>query len=829
MTRRLQRIGVIMGVFGAMMVVPAFSAQPRDSINPDNLRQAINDMIKTFGVRYPQGRQLLKQLKGAEQQGEQAALDALAKAAMIANPLVGDQPLVFIVRKQYKKDHHNTATLFQTNEINTNSYEPGGPMKAIDLRTGTVRTLVDPGPNGRVRDPELSFDGMRIVFSMRKHIDDNYHLYEVGVDGSGFRQLTFAPDVADFDPAYLADGSIVFSSSREPKYCMCNRHIMANLFRMDGDGANIFQIGKSTLFEGHSTLMADGRILYDRWEYIDRNFGDAQGLWTVNPDGTNHAIFWGNNTSSPGGVIDARMIPGTELCLCIFGSCHDRPWGALTIVDRNKGVDGREPVVRTWPAHAVNLVSTEGTSKWDAFMKVRPLYEDPYPLSKNYFLVSRTLGKGEETGIFVVDTFGNEVLLHAEGLGCFDPMPIVSRTPPPVIPMRRNFASKTGHFYVQNVYLGTHMQGVKPGEIKYLRIIESPEKRNWVQPSWNGQGQHAPGLNWHSFENKRILGTVPVEEDGSAFFELPAETYVFFQVLDKDKMLVQSMRSGTIVQPGETQGCVGCHEDRVKETPVQAKLSKAFTKPPHKMTGWYGAPRIFNYLSEVQPVFDKHCVTCHDYGKPGAKKLILARDKNISFNASYIDLWSRGAINCVGGGPAAFQAPRSWGSHASKLIKVLRKGHHDITLSSEEMDRLVTWLDLNAPYYAFYESAYPNNPCGRSPITERELKRLAALTKATFHKGHNKKHRAQISFDRPQMSLCLTKLDTESPEYAEALAIIAKGKQRLAQVPRADMPGFIPCETDRKRNEKYAQRLSIEHANRTAIQTGKKYYEKEGL
>ncbi|MFA7003041.1 MAG: hypothetical protein WC429_03290, partial [Verrucomicrobiia bacterium] len=202
--------------------------------------------------------------------------------------------------------------MFQTGEINTSKFEGGSALKTIDFaKGGEVKTLIE-SADGVVRDPEMHFGGTKIIFSMRKNIQDDYHIYECNADGSGLRQLTFASGVTDIDPLYLPDGSIAFSSTREPKYCMCNRHIMANLFRMDADGANIHQIGKSTLFEGHGALMPDGRILYDRWEYVDRNFGSAQGLWTVNPDGTSHAVYWGNNTMSPGAVLDARVIPGTE-------------------------------------------------------------------------------------------------------------------------------------------------------------------------------------------------------------------------------------------------------------------------------------------------------------------------------------------------------------------------------------------------------------------------------------------------------------------------------------------------------------------------------------
>lgn len=213
------------------------------------------------------------------------------------------EKLIFVARNQYKQDHHNTATLFQTGEINTKSFEPGAALKILDVNDGTTEIILET-KTGVIRDPEVSFDGKKIVFSYRKNIEDDYHIYEINADGSNLKQLTFAEGVSDIDPIYLPNDQIVFSSTREPKYCMCNRHIMANLFCMNPDGSNIVQIGKSTLFEGHAALMNDGRIIYDRWEYVDRNFGDAQGLWTVNPDGTKHAVFYGNNTNSPGGIID---------------------------------------------------------------------------------------------------------------------------------------------------------------------------------------------------------------------------------------------------------------------------------------------------------------------------------------------------------------------------------------------------------------------------------------------------------------------------------------------------------------------------------------------
>lgn len=789
------------------------------------VRAAIEDLIGTFGDRYPRGEEFLRRLDTVDM----AQLAELQREALAANPLVSDQPILFVTRRQYAPDHHNTATLFQTGEINTSKYAPPGILKMLDVTDGwRVSTVIDPGPTGLARDPEISFDGKRIVFSMRKSIADDYHIYEINVDGTELKQLTSTPGVSDIDPLYLPDGSLMFSSSREPKFCMCNRHIMANLFKMEADGANIHQIGKSTLFEGHSALMPDGRILYDRWEYVDRNFGDAQGLWTVNPDGTGHAIYWGNNTASPGGVIDARIIPGTSLCICIFGSCHDRPWGALAIIDRRKGVDGPEPVVRTWPASAIKLVAGQIDNGYgfDRFMQVSPRYEDPWPLSDKYFLVSRTTGQQEQMGIYLIDVFGNEVLLHTEDPGCYDPMPITPRPIPVVKPAMRNFADATGSFYVQDVYIGTHMEGVKRGSIKSLRVVESPEKRTWSKMSWSAQGTQAPGMNWHNFESKRILGTVPVEADGSAYFEVPADRYVFLQALDKDGMMVQSMRSGTMLQPGERQGCVGCHENRVKDAPPPRAVS-ALKREPSKLDGWYGEPRMFSYMEEIQPIFDKHCLACHDFGQKGSEKLVLAGDRTLSFNASYIDLWTQGLLSCIGGGPAHIQPTYSWGSHVSKLIETLQGGHNDVKLSAEEMGRLITWVDINAPYYPVYESAYPDNPCGRSPLTAGEVAQLEKLTGVKFVTDYRHKYRAQLSFDRPALSPCLASLKMDTPEYIQALGIIENGRQKLLQTPRADMEGFIPCEADQARLIKYEQRRRIEQRNRDAIRDGQKVYDQD--
>jgi len=837
------------------------------AINLPALRQAIADLMHTYPERYPRGAEFLHQLDSLEARLADAPPDqapavladlaAVQREALIANPLVSGQPIVFVVRHQYRSHYHAIDTLFHTLELNAERgmtphadlFQGGAALKLIDLGTGHVQTLMDL-PDGVVRDPRVHFDGQRLLCAVRRHRDEDYNIWEIHTDGTGLRQLTSAAGVSDFDPFYLPDERIVFSSTREPKYNQCSRDHGANLFCMDPDGANIHQISKNNLFDNQGVVMADGRILYARWEYVDRNFGDAHGIWTVNPDGTNQAIYWGNNTASPGAVYYPRPIPGTQQMLCVFGMHHFRLWGALAIVDRQRGLDGRDPVIRTWPADAVERVRTGGDFDCDGFVSIYPKYECPWPLSDKYFLCARMTMRagqppgpgdaqfGEEMGIYLVDVFGNELLLHVEEPGCYDPQPVRRQPRPPVIPPRRDFNSGEGLFYVADVYRGTHMAGVQRGAVKSLRVIESPEKRHWSPGSWNGQGYTAPAMNWHSLENKRILGTVPVEEDGSAAFYVPSDRFVYFQLLDADGMMIQSMRSGAHVQSGERMTCVGCHEDRRTAPPAlsdlspSAQLPRAWQRPPSRLSPWYGPPREFGFMAEVQSVFTRRCVGCHDYGQEAGRKLNLAPDRTLTFNTAYTELWRKGYLRCVGGGPAEIQPAYSWGAHASKLVQVLRSpgtpGHEHLQLTAEELDRIVTWVDLNGVYYSTYACAYPDSLTGRCPLDAAQLTRLAELTGLDFgaQRNYYSNQGPEVSFDRPELSPLLAQFsDTSDPRYREALAIIQAGQEQLRRRPRADMPGFVPSEPDQRREIKYAQRPAIELRNRDAIRQGEKVYD----
>ncbi len=818
----------------------------RNAAAPANvaaLQAAIDDLIATFGARYPDGSTYSKELRAiagrlATAERVQALVDLakLRRRALAANPLLSARPMIYVERRQYPGDHHNTGNIFQTSEINTGKFKKmaGGAIVRLDLATGTTKTLIRCA-EGMPRDPEVSFDGSRIVFSMRENTADDYHIYEIAADGTDLKQLTSIPGISDLDPFYLACGDIAFSSTREPKYCTCNRHIMANLFRMSRDGANILQIGKSIEYEGHGIQLPDGRLLYFRWEYVDRNFGGGQGLWTSNPDGTNHAILYGQST--PHSVLNARPIPGSDRLICILSSCHDRPWGALAILDRKRGVEGSEPIVRIWPESARELIADEskgygGSRGFDNFRRVPLKYEDPFALSDKHFLVSRVIAEeSEDTGIFLVDTFGNEVLLHraAKGLGCYDPMPLSPQARPRRLPTRRDYGDRDGTFYVSNVYRGTHMQGVEPGSVKFLRVVEDPPKLTWTKPGWGGMGQEAPAMNWHDFDNKRIIGTVPVEKDGSAYFTVPPDRFVYFQLLDAKQRMVQSMRSGVIAQSGEISSCVGCHESRDRSpTPAagSSRSSIALERRPHKPANWLGEERNFGFMKEVQPVFTKHCVECHDYDKSAGDALNLAPDRTLVFNTAYMELHSKRFIKVIGAGPNRIMQADSWGSRASRLVKVIDDGHYGVKLDAAEYLRVVTWIDLNAPYYPTYASAHDRGVAGRAPLTEADVRVLQKLTQKKIRVSHGA--RPMISFDRPELSPILAGLEKRNAKaYAQALAIITSGQRSLAKKPRAGMLGFEPCETDRVRLQKYERLWQHQLRVRKALREGGRVYDRD--
>ena len=823
-------------------------------------KAAVTDLTGTFGARYPVGKQYL---------ANPAAVGP--RELLLANPLISEHPILFVVRPPDAGGTHEY--------LGGGTFKgKGSYLKLLDVKTGETRTLVE-NPAGHIRSPCVHFDGKRVVFSMNPQ-GGNFNIFEVnterppGSEKYEVAQLTFARDVSDVDPIYLPCGDIVFASSRNLKIVPCDTQIVPQLFRMTSKGANIHQITRSLVHENQVSLRPDGRILYSRWDYVDRNFADGHGFWSANPDGTDQAIVWGNNTAHPSAPWNARTIPGTARLVCILGTHHGSLGGALAIIDPGTAIDGYESILRTWPEPVkerfrnLEMLDMEQEKKrhlsaWKAYHywpepafklvkedpnlrihrwedtqdDVRPWYDTPWPLSDpdgkaeagKYFLCARADRRGQAAAIWLIDIFGNEVKLHGEDPGCYDPMPLAPSPRPTDIPPRRDYGNGEGFFFVQDVYAGTHMQGVKRGDAKYLRVIEVPDKEGGSGGSWNCLGTQSPAVNWSDFNTKRILGTVPVAADGSAYFAVPTDRFVYFQLLDKDGMMIQTMRSGTSIHSGEILGCVGCHESRLSANPSPHRrlLPTSMKDKPEKLEPWHGPTRRFSYVREIQPVLDMHCVKCHDFGKKGGEKVILSGDRTLTFNFSYEELWYKGYVGAIGAGPAGHLPPYSWGSHASKLIALMRGGHQQVRLSQEELDRLMTWVDLNGPYYP--TTCSTDGGGGRS-AQRGDIGRMLQLAKlrdvdvfrTEFYEG------PLVNLDRPELSPCLSRVETDSQTYNGLLAAIREVRKNIQAHPRGDvMEGFVPYKADAERlahREKYAE---YERMVRAAIREGRELYDSD--
>lgn len=795
-----------------------------------------------------------------------STFSAFAAEFAKSKPLA-DKSIVCVLRAQYPVDHHNTANIFQRGEINQNSWHKlakgGSRLFKIDFDAegNPSQTILLELPKGIIRDVEASYDASHILFSMRKSFEDSYHIYEMDLKSRKIKQLTRLAEVSDIDPIYLPDGDIAFASTRAAKYCGCNRHIMCNLYKMSPDGANITQIGNSIEFEGTPSITRDGKILYTRWEYVDRNFSGAQGLWTCNPDGTRHALYWGQETKNP--ALNGIQIPNSNKVAAILSSCHDIAWGALAIIDKNIGVEGEKSVVKIFPESARKLIDKPGDKYADSMKAVKIKYEDPEPISEKFILSSRQASEKSQTmNLYLTDIeSGTDVLVgkSTEGMGLFDAKLLARRTPPMTAAPQRSYdTSEKALAYVSDVYEGTHLKGVKRGDIKYLRIVENPPKLYWSGGYWENEGSQAPAMNYDDYDDKIILGTVPVESDGSAYFEVPAEKFIYLQALDANGDMLQTMRSGMSILPGEIASCAGCHESRAAPPPASLRHSLALKRKPSKIkptpAGATGSE--FSYIKNIQPILDKHCVKCHDFGGKGSEKIVLCGDRGLVFNQSYLQLHSKKAISAIGAGPDAVVEANTWGAKHSKIVRMIRNGHSGVKMPENEFAVLRAWIDLNAPYYSTEDSAYPQNPSGRSPLAFAEIQRIFELAAPEAEKiGYSKKEILEqkapfgvwknnviknriaarlyrfeiVSFDRPEMSPIFKAIPKGTSAYSEALEIIRQGARRLDSKPRADMESFASSEDAKTKNKRAAALRRLEESARKAIENGEKFFDPKTL
>lgn len=639
----------------------------------------------------------------------------LTRRIALANPMLESKPLAFLKRRRFicQMLHEYNGYYYDYGDISGGGVyvlkEPGKSLETVDLVRGRL-------PKGNYTTLSMSYDGQRIYFAYAKrsssktgYSDRNgFHVFSVDINGENFKQLTDGP-FDDFDPCPLPDGGIAFMSSRRGGFCRCNNPweplSSYNLHRMDADGGNIQTLSFHETNEWHPNVLNDGRIIYIRWDYVDRSAANFHGLWITNPDGSNPVALFGNYTKQINACYQPHAIPGSNKIAFLAGAHHADVGGSLLLLDPAKA--GLDPKTGQDRFDSIEVLTPEvcfpEAPGWPG-----TYYHSPWPLSEKYFLVSFSpdplpgmgpnVKEDTKTGLYYFDRFGNMELLYKDNdISCMYPIPIAPRPVPPLVPGELDPAlGEEGEFFVSDIYNSNFpLPSSRP--ITKLRIFQ-------VFPKELTHIVNQPRIGHANAESVRmLLGTVPVESDGSAYFRAPARKPLYFQAVDESGRAVQTMRSITYLQPGERRGCVGCHEPRGASAGTTPK-PMAMNRAPSVIVRGPQGTRPFSYPQLVQPVLDKNCVRCHD-GKDG--KLNLTSESEGTFTRSYNSLkpylrwyeWGGATITEI------VTKPGLMGADASPLSKILADDIHSkhIQLSASDSERINIWLDGNVPFYGTYE------------------------------------------------------------------------------------------------------------------------------
>ena len=736
--------------------------------------------------------------------------DSPELAARLKAGELGFAKLLLVQRHHVRCSHCYT--------YHTEGQRDGGGMYVYDVAAGSLEKILD-SPDGQILSAELSYDGKEVVFAWRK--GTYYHLYRVGVDGADLKQLTRG-EHHNYDCCWLPDGGIAYNSTRTPLYAYCWTTLMGVLHRMDRDGENIVRLSANYLTEFTPTVLDDGRIIYGRWEYVDRPAIPIQSLWTINPDGTNLAAFYGNRVLDPATFIEARQIPHTSAVLSTLCGHNGSIRGGLAIIDPIHGNNAQEAMRNVTPEIRLRGVNVSSNGPHGP-------YQTPWPLDAQHFLVSH------DGTILLRDYDRTEqtiVVGPQEGLGFYNPQPIRPRFRPPV--RFSNLPANAGPWatvYLQDVYNGLG-PAVKRGEIKQICVAQEVAKPRVGHST--GFGFQRPVVSCGAtYVPKKVWGFVPVSEDGSAYFKVPACQPIYFMALDAQGRAVQRMRSFTHLMPGEVQGCIGCHERRTHSPTAQPGPS-AVARQVHDLDPPEWGLMGFDYSRIVQPVLDKHCVRCHNARRAPAN-VDLSGDRTEWFNVSYDVLAHEGSnlrrggsgytnwISTMNGAEANILEiePRTWGSPRSKLADVVLAGHPDkdgkrrVDLSAAERQRILTWIDLNVPYYGTSLTNLPQLRGGRSlraAALPKALADVAARRCAECHKGGRLPAGNRLRITNPQNNAFLLAplskaaggtekcgqpvfADTDDADYQAILKAFEPVLNLLKEQPRMDLPGspFAAC------------------------------------
>ncbi|MGA2498546.1 MAG: hypothetical protein ABSH20_12435 [Tepidisphaeraceae bacterium] len=657
-------------------------------------------------------------------------------------------PRVVFTRHANMGGSHYAYTEAQSDAQAERNFVPGAALCTLEIADGKVhiRTLID-DKKGVIRDPAVSYDGRRVLFSWKKSDrEDDYHLYEMDAATEKVRQITSGLGVADYEGAYLPSGDIVFNSTRCVQIVDCWWTEVSNLYTCAADGRFLRRLTFDQVHTNYPTVMDDGRVVYTRWEYNDRGQVFPQPLYQMNPDGTNQSEFYGNNSWFPTTIIHARGLPGSGRVMAILTGHHSYQAGKLAIIDPARGTQENQGVQLIAPVRPTKA------ERIDAYGQEGELFQHPYPLSDTQFLVSytptgwndRKRGRAQTRfGIYLMSIDGQRELLAADPeISCNQPIPLMERTRPAVVASPVDYRKETGTFYIHDVYAGPGLAGIERGTIKRVRVVSMEFRAAGIGE--NGSGGPAggalsstpPSINNGAWDPKIVLGDAKVHDDGSAFFEVPARTPVYFQCLDDKGRAVQTMRSWSTLQPGETASCVGCHEEKTAISYAARGVTQAARAGVQKLEPPFGSVRGFSYPRDIQPILDRHCIECHDDrsqqwdrhqpvpatsvaplaagARPKAFSLlgettIDAKSKRY-WSDSYLALTQRGHSNrmvaWIGAQSVPTMLPPKFsGSTQSGLLLLLERGHYDVKLSREEYERIACWIDLLIPYCGDYTEA----------------------------------------------------------------------------------------------------------------------------
>lgn len=713
-------------------IMSTYKIENKLGFDSKNVLAAVGDISKKFKKSYPSKylsdakawdakmpaikEGLLKNDPAAEKQAEE--FKAFAREALLANPLLKKQKDWIFIKRKFGTPFDGLPSNWQGNHLLRDRPRWGDEIWKFDITNPAEPQLLFKSSDApAVTDMCVDWDGKKIMFSSLDE-KSRWQLYEIDSDGNNLKMLSpgLHDDIDNYDGVYLPNGKIIFVSTAcfVGVPCVGGVDYVGNLYVMDpkaGSPEKVDESIRQLTFEQDADwmprVMNDGRVMYTRWEYTDNSHYFARILMRMNPDGTSQSSYYGSTSFWPNSIFYSRQIPksATKFVSIVSGHHGTRRSGELHLFDTSRGTLEEQGRVHKFPTYGREYIAKTKDTLVDG---VWPQMLHPYPITED-FIVAAIRTPQQNWSICLIDRYDNIVMLQTAKDGMlFEPLPLAARKKPPVLPdqvaknLQANPKLDKGNIFLNDIYQGPGLAGIPRGEVKALRVFE-------YNYTYRNMGGHDVIGQEGSWDVKKIHGTVPVEDDGSAIFEVPANRPIALQPLDKNGKALALMRSWLVVMPGETQSCVGCHEAQYM-TPISA-TAKAARRKPSKITPFRGPVRGYSFLRDVQPILDKYCAGCHDGSTKGLPVYTRGNPVWKKFTKAYMDLHPYIRRS----GPESNQnllPPSEFNANTSELVQMLKKGHHGVELDKDAWDVLYTWIDLNVPFHGSWKEVredIPNN------------------------------------------------------------------------------------------------------------------------